>query len=246
MAIVCCTFGTNSEYNGILLTEGQSFKVDLLKRQNKPAKARFNPNGEEGHKIIVDNVSSAAITNKANQPFIERLIAKIEEAKEMADWVIVMPHIGGQYNPAPATYTKYIVDVIAAHSPSLIVAGHPHVPLRSEIVNGVFTAYSLGNFCFTPCVGYFLSNVLAEYGIILHTYWNKITKLLQRLTFSVIVNVVGEDGVSRTMPVKDYFDSLSSAIERDRLLIDNEAVVNRFRGGRERVTIEDEYDFLMY
>lgn len=243
IAIICFTFGTNSEYNGIILPEDEIYRIDLLKRQNKPARARFNPNGDEGKKIIVDNVSSAAITNKANSPYIDRLIAKIRQAKIIADIVIVMPHIGGQYNPAPGSYTKYIIDTIAAQSPSIIVAGHPHVPLRGEVVNNIFSAYSLGNFCFTPGVGYYLPNVLAEYGIILHSYWDKEVKSLSRITFSVVVNTIDENGIAITLPVPDYYYRLTSSIDKDRLLMENEAVVNRFIGGINRVAIEYEYDY---
>lgn len=243
IAIICATFGTNSEYNGILLSENESYKVDLLKKQNKPARARFNPKGDEGRKIIVDNVSSAAITNRNNLQYTDKLLSKIRKAKQMADIVIVMPHIGGQYNPAPGTYTKYIADAIAAENPSIIVAGHPHVPLRAEIINNVFTAYSLGNFCFTPGVGYFIPNVLAEYGIVLHTYWDKETKTLAKATFSVVVNTIDDNGIAVTLPVQELYSRLQSAIDKDRLLMENEAVVNRFVGGRSRVPIQDEYDF---
>lgn len=243
VAIICATFGTNSEYNGIMLPEDGAYKVDLLKKQNKAARARFNPKGNEGKRIIVDNVSSAAITNRANLQYIDRLVSKIRKARQMADLVIVMPHIGGQYNPAPGRYTKYIVDTIAAETPSIIVAGHPHVPLRAEIINNVFTAYSLGNFCFTPGVGYYIPNVLAEYGIVLHSYWNKGTKTLVKTTFSVVVNSVDDKGIAVTLPVPELYSRLQSAIDKDRLLMENEAVVNRFVGNRGRVPVQNEYDF---
>lgn len=243
IAIICFTFGTNSEYNGIILPEDEIYRIDLLKRQNKPARARFNPNGDEGKKIIVDNVSSAAITNKANAPYIDRLIAKIRQAKMIADIVIVMPHTGGQYNPAPGTYTKYIIDTIAAESPSIIVAGHPHVPLRGEVVNNIFSAYSLGNFCFTPGVGYFIPNTFSEYGVVLHSYWDVKRMKLAKVGFTTIVNIVNDNGIAITLPVMDYYHSLHSAIEKDKLRADNEAIVNRFVGGNTSVDIESEYFF---
>lgn len=227
IAIVCCTFGTNSEVNGVMLPDEDLWRVDLLKKQNKPARIRFNPNSEVGHKMIADNVSSAAIKNTANDAYLERVIDKIRRAKELADLIFVLPHVGGQYNPAPGNYTKYIIDRISQVKPSLIIAGHPHVPLRFEDINEVFVAYSLGNFTFTPEVGYYIPNCLAEYGLILHSYWDIETKNLEKLSFDIVKNVVGEDGISRIIPIVDLYNSLTSAIEKERLFVEVQAVASR-------------------
>ena len=242
VAVICCTFGTNSEHNGVILSEDQLWRVDLMKKQNK--KSRVASQVSDGPiitKMIPDNVSVAAISNKANDVYLEKIRNKVERAKTVADIVIMMPHIGGQYNPAPGAYTKHIINWMSGLGCDIIVAGHPHVPLRSEMVNGIFCAYSLGNFAFTPGVGYYLPNVLSEYGIILHSYWDKKSYKLAKVTFSIVKNVVDEDGVSYVHPLYDLYNSCESAVERDCLAIDNEAIVNRFRGGCKSVKIEQEY-----
>ncbi len=227
IAVICATFGTNSEFNGILLPSDKTWMVDLLKRQNKPSRARFNPNSESGRKMIADNVTSAAITNKANFPYVDKFLRKIESARNKADLVFVLPHIGGQYNPFPGTYTRHIVDLASVRKPSLIVCNHPHVPHCLAIVNDIPTAFSLGNFCFTPGVGYFISNSLAEYGVILHTYWNTKTKMLEKSSFSIVKNVVGDDGIARVFSVGRLLEILESSIERERLSVEVQAVANR-------------------
>ena len=166
---------------------------------------------------------------------------KIVRAKKEADIVIVLPHIGGQYNPAPGAWSKWTVDWMSQLQPSLIVAGHPHVPLRTESVNGVFTAWSLGNLSFTPGVGYYLPNVLADYGVVLHTWFDTASMKLVKAGFNLIKNVVGEDGISRIKPVLDLWNESKNAIERDSLAIDNEALVNRLRSGAESVRVERDY-----
>ncbi len=228
VAVVAATFGTNSEVNREILPADQQWRVDLLKKQNKPAKCRFNPSGEEGRKVIYDNVSSAAINNATNFPYIEAIKEKVERAKCLADIIIFMPHIGGQYNPIPGKYARYIVDEFSKLRPDLIVAGHPHVPLRIERINGVRSAYSLGNFSFTPDVGYYLPNVLAEYGIIWHTYWNIDTSVFEFGSFSIVKNVVGPDGISRVIPVSSLYEQLQTAIDKERLLYESEAIAVRF------------------
>lgn len=227
IGIVCATFGTNSEVNGVMLPSEDTWRIDLLKRQNKPARIRFNPNSDSGKKMIADNVTAAAISNSLNAPYLERYLHKIKKAKDVADIVFVIPHIGGQYNPYPGTYTRHIVDVTASIGPSYIICGHPHVPHYVASVYGIPAAYSLGNFCFTPDVGYFIPNSLAEYGIVLHTYWDKSSRNLIKSTFSIVKNEVGVDGVSRVYPVAELIKILTSPIEKERLTVEVQAVANR-------------------
>lgn len=243
VALVCCTFGTNSEHNGQLLSPDEIWRVDLLKRQNKLSKVASKVSDAPIiTSMIPDNVSVAAITNTANLPYIERIKEKIKRAKQEADVVVVIPHIGGQYNPAPGAWSKWTVDWISQLNPDCIIAGHPHVPLRTETVNGVFTAWSLGNLSFTPGVGYYLPNVLADYGVVLHTYWDVETKKLAKISFNLIKNVVDEDGISRIRTVYDLWNESSNAIERDCFKIDNEALVNRICGRNKSVEVVEEYE----
>ena len=245
IAVVCCTFGTNSEHNGVILSEEEQWRVDLLKRQNKKSRiASRVTDAPMITRMIPDNVSVAAIKNAANVVFVERIKAKIEQAKREADIVILMPHIGGQYNPAPGAYTKWTIDWMSRYQPSVIVAGHPHVPLRTETINGVFTAFSLGNLTFTPGAGYYLANVLADYGIVLHTWWSVEDKQLKKVTFNVVKNVLGEDGISYVRPLYDIYQDSVNAIERDCLAIDNEAIVNRLCGTSVTRTVKKEYEIL--
>ena len=245
VAIICCTFGTNSEHNGQILPVDETWRVDLLKRQNKLSKVASRVSDAPIiSSMIPDNVSVAAITNSANVAYTERIKEKILRAKKEADIVIVLPHIGGQYNPAPGAYTKWTIDWMSRHQPSIIVAGHPHVPLRTETINGVFTAFSLGNLTFTPGVGYYLANVLADYGIVLHTWWSVEDKQLKKVTFNVVKNVIGEDGISYVRPLYVIYQNCVSAIERDCLAIDNEAIVNRLCGTSVTRTVKKEYEIL--
>ena len=170
VAVICCTFGTNSQLNGVFLNEDEQWRIDLTKKQQKLLKLEFKTSGEGKsiEKYISDDVSPAAITNSKNQVFLERVLEKVHKAKEVADIVVAYPHVGGQYNPSPGFYTRFIIDSLKEAGADIIVANHPHTSLRCErLDNGVFCAYALGNLAFTPDVGFFLDNVLAEFGIVL-------------------------------------------------------------------------------
>lgn len=245
IAIVCSTYGTNSDTNGVLLNPGEEWRVDLLRNQFKPRRLPQTEDMSNGNfrTYIADCVSPAAIANAANLPYVDRIAGKVRRAKGVADFVIAMPHVGGQFNPGPAAYAKWIVEQMRFAGADMVVAGHPHVPQRCEArEGGLFIAYSLGNLCFTPGVGFFVRNVLADYGCVLHAYVDKMTKRVAKLTFDVVKSIVDEDGCARTVPVVDLIDAETNAAKKDRLWMENEAVVNRFRGSGAAIVPKREYE----
>lgn len=283
-AFICCTYGTNSEYNGKFLPETELWRVDLLRKQaqrdylgndylnkKKQSKAfwkrsiiqlyRFIPSRiraagkallgkqnlvkSKGRIYDPDNVSYLEISNPENENYVKRIIEKVNKAKKVADIVIVLPHSGGQYNAAPGRYEKYIVKTFAYSGADLVVSGHAHTSLRCEkFENGIIGAYALGNFCFTPYKDWFVSNTLSEYSIVMHTYWGGKSKKLNKITFSVTKTIVKPNGLAICVPVEDLFKERMSEFDRECLILENEAVVNRFRGTSGTVEIEPEYDYI--
>ena len=246
IAFLSFTYGTNSEHNGVMLPEGESWRVALLKKQNKLRKLPVSQDLLNGNfrTYIADDVQPAAIDNPINEKYLCNVLDKIRKAKTLADFVVVMPHVGGQYNPGPATYAKYVVNRLRGAGADLIVAGHPHVSQRCDIGGDgrCVAAYSLGNLCFTPGVGFFVPNVFAEYGIVLHVYIDRQTKKPRRITFDVVKSVVDDDGCTHSVPVVDLLANEKNTAKRDRLLMENEAVVNRFRGACADVMPQREYE----
>ena len=244
IAIVCSTFGTNSQINGVMLPSGEEWRIDLLRTQMKFRKLPQKPDVSDGNfkTYIADEVSSAAISNPANLIYMNRVQDKIRKAKAVADIVIAMPHVGGQYNPGPAAYAKYVVKAMKDAGADMVIAGHPHVSQRCEAATGsAFVAYSLGNLCFTPGVGFFVQNVLSEYGIVLHAYIETASKKLKKVTFDVVKSIVDDDGCAHSVPVVELLANEKNAAKLDRLLMENEAVVNRFRGSAHEVRPRREY-----
>ena len=46
VAVICCTFGTNSQLNGVFLNEDEQWRIDLTKKQQKLLKLEFKTSGE--------------------------------------------------------------------------------------------------------------------------------------------------------------------------------------------------------
>ena len=233
-AIVCSTFGTNSQINGIMLPPDEEWRIDLLRKQMKFRKLPQVVDVAEGNfkTYIADEVSSAAISNPVNLVYMKRMLDKVRKAKALSDIVIAMPHVGGQYNPGPAAYTKWVVEELRSAGADIIIAGHSHTPHRCEMIDGCFIAYSLGNLAFTPGVGWFVPNVLAEYGVVLNLFIDTERKRLSSVSFSVLKSFVDDDGLAHVRSVDDVMAQLRNAPAKDRLEMEVEEVIHRI-GGRQ-------------
>jgi len=249
IALVNSTFGTNSELNGVILDEADRWRVALLKSQRKPLRLAdpvvLDGSGDCKKTYFADSVLPTSVGNPKNEAILEGILAKIEKARRDADIVIAMPHVGGQYNPGPGVYAKYIVGRMKEKGADIVIAGHPHVVHRCSrwTGDGAFCAYSLGNTCFTPGMGNYLPNVLGDYSVVLHLHIDESSKKVARITFNIVKNVVDEYGLAHVRPVYDIFGELKNATARERLAMEVEAVVGRFAGIGGDIEMQAEYEF---
>ncbi len=96
-------------------------------------------------------------------------IKKVKE-KELADFVVVMPHWGAEYKTiANDNQKKAAADFIGAGA-DLIVGSHPHVIQGAEDISGKPVFYSLGNFVFDQ---YFSKEVVSGLSVKLTLKRNK-------------------------------------------------------------------------
>lgn len=228
-SLVCFTFGTNSQVNGNYLQAGEQWRVDLLNKQKKMLQ-HWEPDPNAVCKeYIADEISIAAVNNSKNIEFQQKVKDKIIKAKQQSDFVIAMPHMGGQYNPHPGNYAKWMMNYIRECGADMIIAGHPHVPQKCLWDGDVFGCFSLGNFACTPFSGWFLPNSFSEYGVILHVYFDETKKEHVKIAFSLVKSLVDEDGYTTIVPVKELNDTLST-VEKEKLQIDCEEIISRVRG----------------
>ncbi|WP_304508835.1 CapA family protein [Anaerotignum sp.] len=84
----------------------------------------------------------------------EQMVTDIKRAREHADVVVVMPHMGNEYETYPKDVFKEWADLMFLSGADIVLASHPHVlqPMEYRKVDhgdGVhdgFIMYSLGNF----------------------------------------------------------------------------------------------------
>ena len=151
----------------------------------------------------------------ASEPFVNRMKEDIRVAKEKADFVICYPHVGGQFNVEPGSFSKYCMYSALRAGADAVIASHSHMVQPVEMVDGVPMAYSLGNLNMSPHSRIIIKKHLPDYGIALHLYLDG--KKLQRVSFSILrgVEKKGEQIVS--WPCDELYAKTKSKKEKKRL-----------------------------
>lgn len=150
--------------------------------------------------------------------YIARMADDIREAKKNADFVLVFPHIGGQFNNKVGKFSEHITDVAIAAGADALVASHSHVVQRAEYRDGIPCAYSLGNFSMSPLFFAIEAKHLREYGLAAHLYLDG-TKV-EKVSFTILKGVAKRGQQQVAWPVDALYDSLSSKLARKQLLED--------------------------
>ena len=78
----------------------------------------------------------------------EKMIVDVEQATNLADYVIVSMHDGYEYQFTPNQHQKDFAHAAIDAGAALVVGHHPHVVQTMEQYNNGFILYSLGNFVF--------------------------------------------------------------------------------------------------
>lgn len=167
------------------------------------------------------------------EPYVSQLRRDIERAGRAADFVIVIMHSGGQYNDMPDAYTENLVNIIRNAGADLIVGHHPHIIQKSDYRDGVFTAYSLGNFVFSlddiadinpsPAGG---ADIDSRYSVLLRLSLQKHGGKVEASYHFDLIKVIEKDGIPT--PVNTCF--LYQDTKDQDLFSDIRFFVERFTG----------------
>ena len=114
---------------------------------------------QDGIKIAILNYTygTNGIPFPADMPFAvalldeEKVISDIEKANEIADFVVVCPHWGTEYEHTEDTGQEYWTNLFLEHGVDLVLGTHTHYiqpveMLTDEKGNQMLVYYSLGNF----------------------------------------------------------------------------------------------------
>ena len=96
---------------------------------------------------VPDSVALEEFELEKNKLYLRRILDKIKRAKSISDFVIVLPHIGGQYCTKPGPWQRKITESFISAGADLIISNHAHMPLPIEVRRNVLISHGLGDFC---------------------------------------------------------------------------------------------------
>ncbi|WP_065219518.1 MULTISPECIES: CapA family protein [Butyricimonas] len=254
VAIISNTYSTNESNTGIVLSDRNDYHVNLLKKpcelilvgKRKWAKRLFFKfisarNRRAINRIVarlklrkgkvflkprVDVIMDGDTDNK----YLSSLVEDLKVAKNKADYVIVCPHIGGQFNEIPGSYSTFMADFVLKHGADMLIGNHPHVIQKVEIDKGKVVAYSLGSFNQSPSADYIIHDALPEYSLAVHVYFSKNQdKEIKRITFSILKAVEDTNKMLVVYPIDELYGELDEE-QRVQLEEDVKVVYKRITG----------------
>lgn len=256
-AFVSYTYDTNSQWMNNKLATQDRFYVNLFKEQeafpfggvgNRESKIRKVVRSlvpdlvkdilRDKSKVDCGTINDVSSSN--NKRYEEQLYSDIKKAKDNSDCVFVCLHIGGQYNDNVGAYTQAIVNGCKEAGAKYIICNHPHcvLPISLDCHDNLVT-YALGNFCYTPYIGYYVHGKYSEYSIILHLQFSEETKNLHDIRFSIIKSINRETNTQ----IYNVFDLYNEEKMRpNELEHDVRKVLQRFLNRKiSKVCIKSEY-----
>lgn len=266
VAILAYTYGTNESNTGIVLDDTNDFMVGLLRTQRDSAVHASGIKGmlaqhlsakqRRALKRLINRIKlrlgisyfkpftdQIAEQDIIGNPYLKKIENEIKEAKEQSDLVIVCPHMGGQFNTEPGTYSEFLISYLKCCGVDIIAANHPHVIQRVEIDKDRIAAYSIGSFNLSMSADYIIKESLPEYSMALHVYLNSDSKRIDQLAFSILKNVETETHQITVYPVH----LLPHELLDNQTRMEITAIYNRITGEKvEQADICEEYYFAGY
>lgn len=207
IAFIACTGSTNLGSNGVVLSGEDRYCLDFTNSQDMRYYKNVNPRKFAGltkfftaeqkfvlKKMLGNSTSQMKLDVQYDEermkPYLTEINRKIEEARQFADFVFVLPHIGGQFNKTSGPYVKYIMETLCIAGADAIIATHPHVVQKMELQGSVPVAYCIGNYSMSPNSVYLVHENKPEYSIMLHLYIDE--KRIEKISYSVIKMVEEE------------------------------------------------------
>lgn len=226
VAILAYTTGTNESNTGIALDDANDFHVGLLRKQVDHAKLNGGMKGilarhlsakqrrtlqrvinrtklRMGIAYFKPYTDQLSKEDTLENPYLIKVKQEISEVKKVADIVVVCPHMGGQFNTEPGTYSKFMVDFLKDCGADIIAGNHPHVVQKAMIADECVVAYSIGGFNLSISADYIVHESLPEYSMALHVYIDVDSKRIDHATFSILKIIEDEKKRITVYPIHE-------------------------------------------
>ncbi len=243
VGFVAYTYGTNAFAHHTFLQPGEEHAVNLFMPEETL----------EGSIHLLDEDTIPALTqayygqksevfDRCIAPHLRQMAGDVTRLRENgAQFIVFIMHSGGQYNPLPEAYTLELARRIRETGVDLIVGHHPHVIHPMPVEDGCPTAYSLGNFSYTPNFSPVGAGKRAEYSVVLRVDLEKQSEdkaAIAAMRFALCKSVFNRNGSTCVMTIPQLLAEAADEQERAALLRDNQFFVNKFRCTPEDTPVE--------
>lgn len=228
IALIAYTYGTNYGINGNEPDEAAGVHVNYLRpcTAKEPLGTRNFP--ESYRKVLavmekfagrkplwedeVDVRNALGISNayaddclfpEISEECLENVKADYEEARKNADYVFILPHMGGQFNVKPGAFSNYMMHEFVKMGFDGVFAAHSHTLQQAKIYEGKPCYWSLGNVSMAPFSPYAVRETLPEFAVAAHIYIEE-GKIVKN-TFSLTKIIEEENGLITVYPVEDLY-----------------------------------------
>lgn len=256
-AFLSYTYGTNAFNNNVYINKDDNVHVNLFQKQELSNKlTRFIYKNNFILTRAVRKIFRKLSMLQLNIPVYERreksLLKNVSHdiqvcKSEKVDYIVMCMHCGGQYSDEPTKYTKRIVSFLYKNGVDMIIGNHEHVIHNCKIIDGELIAYCLGNFVGTAGVLDEPFDKMAEYSILVHTYFNDDDNLeFSEATFSIVKTVLNPNGgekAIKVVPLYNLIKNCDNQEEKEKMINDyNKICKNVLRIELDKFEIEEEIE----
>ena len=241
------TYGTNAFDNGCYLKKDEGYMVDLLQKQElsgafeRMIYSSDNRVNRYSRKMLgkINPQRYDAPVYERPEPCKEeriRLREQIRKCKEEggAEFVIVLLHIGGQFNATPSAYTVEVCEECKDNGADLVIANHEHVihPFKND---GSFCWYSLGNFLSSDGVWNEPFDNLCQYSAVVHAdLAREDNGISAKYSFELFLSHENDEGQVVAEPVYELFEKCNDKTQKEKIRQECEMLLNRIYGTTDR------------
>ena len=244
ISVLSYTDSTNYHINKNSVSNLENYKINLLRLE--PPKLDTKKRGFINmlyHKLSPDiRLHIKKILCKSIEPIVDNYsidyscladIKKIvKELKSKNNYVIMYPHMGGQFNIKLGNYSKSMIDEFKKIGVDSIVITHPHV-IQEKYKEGVF---SIGDVIISPNSKFAVFNSLPQYSLAINYYFEK--KKLKKITISFLICLPDNNSYLKVYPFYNFYSHLNK-FDKDKFKKEFINIYKRIFD--DKLKIKDEY-----
>ena len=157
---------------------------------------------------------------------------QIKKCKEEggAEFVVMLLHVGGQFNAVPSEYTIEVCEYCKSNGADIVIANHEHVihPFKN---GSFFCWYSLGNFLSSDGVWNEPFDNLCQYSAVVHADLERTGNSLNaKYCFELFLNHENDEGQVVSEPVYDVFTKCNDETQKQKIRRECETLLNKIYG----------------